>query len=66
MIDVYKRQFLHRVKLCLQDALLQFRRLRDLAELVVRHDDTIVVVVLDVVEETHAVGGRKVLSLIHI
>ena len=26
-----------------------------------RHNDTIVVVVLDVVEETHAVGGRKVL-----
>ena len=25
-----------------------------------RHNDTIVVVVLDVVEETHAVGGRKV------
>jgi len=27
----------------------------------VRHDDAIVVVVLDVVEETHAVGGREVL-----
>ena len=53
--------FLHRVKLRLQDALLQLRRLRYLAELVVRHDDTIVVVVLDIVEETHAVGGRKVL-----
>ena len=52
--------FLHRVKLRLQDALLQLRRLRYLAELVVRHDDAIVVVVLDVVEETHAVGGRKV------
>ena len=52
--------FLHRVKLRLQDALLQLRRLRYLAELVVRHNDTIVVVVLDVVEETHAVGGRKV------
>ena len=47
-------------KLRLQDALLQLRRLRYLAELVVRHNDTIVVVVLDVVEETHAVGGRKV------
>ena len=53
--------FLHRVKLRLQDALLQLRRLRNLAELVVRHDDAIVVVVLDVVEETHAVGGREVL-----
>jgi len=53
--------FLHRVKLRLQDALLQLRRLRNLAELVVRHDDAIIVVVLDVVEETHAVGGRKVL-----
>ena len=53
--------FLHRVKLRLQDALLQLRRLRNLAELVVRHDDAIVVVVLDVVEETHAVGGREIL-----
>ena len=53
--------FLHRVKLCLQDALLQFRRLRYLAELVVRHDDAIVVVVLYIIEEAHTVGGRKVL-----
>ena len=53
--------FLHRVKLRLQDALLQLRRLRYLPELVVRHDDAIIVVVLDVVEETHTVGGRKVL-----
>ena len=49
-VDVYKRQaqhfevFLHRVTLRLQDALLQLRRLRYLAELVVRHDDAIVVV----------------------
>ena len=34
---------------------------RYLAELVVRHDDTLIVVVPDVVEEAHAVGGRKVL-----
>ena len=45
----------------MQDALLQFGRLRNLAELVVRHDDAIVVVVLDVVEEPHAVFGREVL-----
>ena len=45
----------------MQDALLQLRRLRYLAELVVRHDDTLIVVVPDVVEEAHAVGGRKVL-----
>ena len=43
------------------DALLQLRRLRDFPELVVRHDDAIPVVVADVVEETHAVGGGKVL-----
>ena len=53
--------FLHRVKFRLQYPLLQLRRLRNLAELVVRHDDTIIVVVPDVVEETHAVGGREVL-----
>ena len=52
---------LHRVKLRLQDALLQLRRLGYLTELVVRHDDAVVVVVLDVVEETHAVGGGEVL-----
>ena len=38
-----------------QDALLQFRRLRYLAELVVRHDDAIVVVVLYIIEEAHTV-----------
>ena len=31
------------------------------AELVVRHDDAIVVVVLYIIEEAHTVGGRKVL-----
>jgi len=45
----------------LQNPLLHFGRLRNFAELVVRHDDTIVVVVLDVVEEPHAVFGREVL-----
>ena len=66
--DVYKRQVHLRVDggghVLPVDGdrlpLLQLRRLRYLAELVVRHNDTIVVVVLDVVEETHAVGGRKV------
>ena len=46
------------MKVCLQDALLQFRRLRYLAELVVRHDDAIVVVVLYIiaVSYTHLDG----------
>ena len=35
---------------------LDVRRLRNLAELVVRHDDTGIVVVLDAVEEIHTVG----------
>src|SRR5574344_2610594 len=53
--------FLHRVKFRLQYALLQLRRLRYFPELVVRHTDAIIVIVLDVVEETHTVGGREVL-----
>ena len=42
--------FLHRVLLLLQDSLLYFQGLRYHAELLVREDDTIPVVVLDVVE----------------
>ena len=40
---------------------MQLRRLRYFPELVVRHNDAIIVIVLDVVEETHTVGGREVL-----
>ncbi|TSE50845.1 hypothetical protein EH215_04283 [Phocaeicola vulgatus] len=61
LLPQHFKVFLHRVKLRLQDALLQLRRLWYLAELVVRHDDAIVVVVLDVVEKTHAVGSREIL-----
>ena len=35
---------------------LDVRRLRNLAELIMRHDDTGIVVVLDAVEEVHAVS----------
>ena len=52
---------LHGIKLRLQYLLLEFGRLRYLAELVVRHDDAVVVVVLDVVEEADTVLGRKIL-----
>ena len=47
--------FLHCIKLSLQNLLLHFRRLGYLAELVVRHDDTVIVVVLDLVEKGHSV-----------
>ena len=47
--------FLHRVEFFLQDVLPYFRRLRYLAELVVAHDDAVVVVVADIIEKAHAV-----------
>ena len=53
--------FLHRVQLRLQYPLLQFRRLRNLPELVVAHDDAVPVVVPYVVEEAHAVCRLEVL-----
>ena len=40
-----------------QDLLLNIHRLRYLAELVVRHDNAGIVVVLDAVEEVHTVCG---------
>ena len=61
LLTQYFQIFLHRIKLRLQDALLQLRTLRYLPELVVAHDNAVVVVVPDVVEETHAVGGREIL-----
>ena len=54
---------LNRVKFRLQNLLLHFRRLRYLAELVVRHDNTIIVVVLDLVEEVHAVCRCEALGI---
>ena len=49
--------FLHRVKLRLHYFLLQIARLRDFTELVVRHYYAVVVVVLHIPQEFHAVGG---------
>ncbi len=51
LLDDFKI-LLNRVKFGLQNLLLHLRRLRYLAELVVRHDNTIIVVVLDLVEES--------------
>ena len=53
--------FLHGIKLRLQYLPLEFWRLRYLPELVMRHDYTVIVVVLDVVEETDTVLGGKIL-----
>ena len=53
--------FLHGIKLSLQYLPLEFWRLRYLPELVMRHDYTVIVVVLDVVEETDTVLGGKIL-----
>ena len=47
--------FLHRVEFFLQDVLPYLHRLRYLAELVVAHDDAVVVVVADIIEKAHAV-----------
>ena len=43
--------FLHAVKFRLKNLLLDFGRLRYLAELVMRHDDAVIVVILHLVEE---------------
>ena len=53
--------FLHAVQLLLQDVALDFGRLRYHAELLVREDDGIPVVVLHLVEDFHAAVGREVL-----
>ena len=55
--------FLNRVKLRLQDLLLHLRRLRYLAELVVRHYHAVIVVVLDPVEEINAVVSLETLFI---
>ena len=44
----------------MQYLFLHFRRLRYLTELVVRHDNAVIVVILDIIEELHPVLGRKV------
>ena len=53
--------FLHRVEFFLQDVLPYLHRLRYLAELVVAHDDAVVVVVADIIEKAYAVLRRKIL-----
>ena len=53
--------FLHAVQFLLQDVALDFGRLRYHAELLVREDDGIPVVVLHLVEDFHAAVGREVL-----
>ena len=62
LLDDFKI-LLNRVKFRLQNLLLHLRRLRYLAELVVRHDNTVIVVVLDLVEEVHAVCRRETLGI---
>ena len=53
--------FLHRVEFFLQDVLPYLHRLRYLAELVMAHNDAVVVVVADIVEKAYAVLRGKVL-----
>ena len=53
--------FLHRVEFFLQDVLPYLHRLRYLAELVMAHDDAVVVVVADIIEKAYAVLRRKIL-----
>ena len=53
--------FLDRIKLRLKNLLLHLRRLRYLAELVVRHYHTVIVVVLDIVEEIHTLVSLETL-----
>ena len=55
LLTDYIKVFLDGVQLRLQYLLLQFRRLRYLAELVVRHYYAVIVVVADVVEEADTV-----------
>ena len=52
---------LHAVQFLLQDVALDFGRLRYHAELLVREDDGIPIVVLHLVEDFHAAVGREVL-----
>ncbi len=46
--------FLYGIKFLLKNPLLDLRRLRNLAELVVRHDDAVIIVVLHPIEEINA------------
>ena len=55
--------FLNRVKFSLKNLLLHFRRLRYLPELVMRHYDAVIVVVLDPVEEIDAVVSLETLFI---
>ena len=55
--------FLNGIKLRLKNLLLHLRRLRYLAELVVRHDNAVVVIVLDLVEEVDAVVSLETLFI---
>ena len=47
----------HRIQLLLQNLLLHVGRLGYLPELVVRHDDTIPIIIFDIVKELHPVLG---------
>ena len=51
----------HRIQFLLQNLLLNIRWLRYLPELVVRHDDTIPIIILDVVKEPYPVFGGEIL-----
>ena len=55
--------FLHRVEFHLQYLTLYFRRLRYLAELVVRHNHAVIVVVADIVEERNTVLSLETLFI---
>ena len=62
LLDYFKI-LLYRIKFGLQDLLLHLRRLRYLAELVVRHYDTVIVIVLDLIEEVHTVCRCETLGV---
>ena len=55
--------FLNRIKFRLKNLLLHFRRLRYLAELVVRHYHAVIVVVLYIVEEIHTLVSLETLFI---
>ena len=57
------QRVLQLLQLVVEQVFLNLRRLRNLAELVVRHHDAAIVVVLHAVEEVHAVAGRVVTLL---
>ena len=53
--------FLDITKLVIENLFLNLQRLRNLTELVMRHDDAGIVVILDPIEELHSVGRTEIL-----